>query len=331
MLRRVLISFVVGLLLVAGTAAAGLFWLQFRFTAPGPATAAQTLVLPRGAGVLAIARELQAHGVISDARAFAIAVRLRRQQRDLQAGEYSFAAHASMRQVLEQLRAGRTVVRRLTVPEGLTVAEVTAVLLAAPGLTGELDAVLPEGGLLPETYHYSYGDSRTELVARMRQAMADTLAELWQQRQADLPLASQAEAVILASIVEKETALARERPHIAGVFVNRLRRGMRLQSDPTVVYALTAGQGALQRPLTRADLTVDSPYNTYRNAGLPPGPIVNPGRAALAAVLQPLDTEDLYFVADGSGGHAFARSYKEHQRNVRRWRQVQRSRPKAAD
>ena len=180
----------------------------------------------------------------------------------------------------------------------------------------------PEGSLLPETYHFERNEDRNALIARMTAAMDATLAELWAGRADDLPLDTPEEALVLASIVEKETGIASERPHIAGVFVNRLDRGMPLQSDPTVIYALTLGEGPLDRLLTRADLKTDSPYNTYVVPGLPPGPIANPGRDAIAAVLQPLETKDLYFVADGTGGHAFAETLAQHNRNVAAWRAI---------
>ena len=190
------------------------------------------------------------------------------------------------------------------------------------GLTGTIDARPLEGALLPETYHYSWGDGRPELIARMRRNMAQVLAELWPGRQSDLPLKTPGEALILASIVEKETAIATERRRVAAVFVNRLRRGMRLQSDPTVVYGVTGGTGRLARALNRQDLAKPTLYNTYRIDGLPPTPIANPGRASIEAVLNPLTTAELYFVADGSGGHAFAKTLAEHNKNVRRWRRL---------
>jgi UPF0755 protein len=214
------------------------------------------------------------------------------------------------------------VARRLTIAEGLTVAEVYELLEEAHGLTGELPPPPPEGSLLPETYFYAFGDPRAELVRRMQRAMDDVLAELWPRRAEDLPLDGRAEALTLASIVDKETASAAERAKVAAVFVNRLRRGMRLQADPTVIYGLTAGEGPLGRSLTRRDWADDSDYNTYRIDGLPPGPIANPGRAAIEAVLNPAAVDYLYFVADGSGGHAFARTLDEHNRNVALWRKI---------
>jgi UPF0755 protein len=221
------------------------------------------------------------------------------------------------------LSAGRTVVRKLTVPEGLTTAEIVGLVATADGLDGEVPEKLPsEGELLPDTYHFSFGDGRAQMLQRMANEMRRTMAELWPARAEGLPFQTPYEALVLASIVEKETAIGSERARVAAVFVNRLRRGMKLDADPTVIYAVTHGQRPLGRELTRADLQIDDPYNTYRNVGLPPGPIANPGRAAMEAALNPANTDDIYFVADGSGGHVFARTYDEHLRNVAKWRRV---------
>jgi len=295
-----------------------------RFQKPGPYGEAVTLIIPRGEGVGAIARRLEVAGVLESGPFFHVVVRLSGNDRGLRAGEYAFPPFASPAEVMEILRDGTTVLRKFTVAEGLATAHVLALLDGVEGLEGEIadGPVPPEGALLPETYAYSWGETKQSLIVRMRRAMTKTLGRLWDGRAEGLPLASPHDALVLASLIEKETALAEERPRVAAVFLNRLKRGMRLQSDPTVVYALSRGRGSLGRPLTRADLKIDDPYNTYRMRGIPPGPIANPGRAAIAAVLRPLVTDELYFVADGSGGHLFARSLKEHQRNVRRFRRL---------
>ena len=312
-------------LLVGAVAATGLvIWVRDSFHSPGPLESEATLVLDQGLGLAAIADRLAERGVIRDSLIFKIGVRLAGTHQGLRAGEYSFPPGISAHGVMSRLVAGRTVARRLTVPEGLTSVVVVRLVARAQGLDGPAPAPPEEGSLLPETYHYEHGDSRAGVVLRMTDALAETIAELWPRRAEALPYASPREAVILASIVEKETALPEERRRVAAVFVNRLRRGMRLQSDPTVAYGLTSGQAPLDRPLTRADLQTPSPYNTYLIDGLPPGPIANPGRESIEAVLDPIQSEELYFVADGTGGHAFARTLAEHNRNVARWRKHQR-------
>ena len=320
MLRPAISALLIGIAVAILVAGGALLWGYGQFKQAGPADQETTLVFERGSSVAQIAEQLAVAGVISNPDVFIIAARLQPDQRGLKAGEYRFAARASIVEVLVLLQAGETVVRRLTVPEGLTTHEVLALVLEAEGLSGAVGPPPPEGSLLPETYHYSFGDSRSVVLERMRQAMQRALVEVWAKRAADLPLAGPGEAVVLASLVEKETGVAAERARIASVFVNRLRRDMRLQSDPTVAYALTEGRKKLARALTRADLATPSPFNTYQVKGLPPTPIANPGRAALEAAVRPLATDDLYFVADGDGGHAFARTFKEHQDNVRQWR-----------
>ncbi len=320
------LSRLVALVVVAVTLGGGAtLYLFDRYNRDGPSVADTVLVVPRGTATAGIGVLLEDAGIVDDADFFSIGVRVFGRSLPLRAGEFAFPAGVSAQAAAEILQTGETVVRRLTIPEGLTVAEVLDLVDGAAGLAGDVDPAVEEGSLLPETYHYSLGDTRADLVVRMGEAMDTTVAELWEQRADDLPIDSRHEALVLASIVEKETGVAGERARVAGVFVNRLRRGMRLQSDPTVVYGLTDGNGPLGRPLTRNDLKVEHAYNTYVIDRLPPGPIANPGRASIEAVLNPAPTDELYFVADGTGGHAFAKTLDEHNRNVARWRRVQRN------
>jgi UPF0755 protein len=313
------------LLLLAGAAAAAVAAVvAWRIaTAPGPLAEERAVVIPRG-GIRDIAEVLEREGVIRDSDAFALAALLSRGQGPLRAGEYAFPAGASLLDTLSVLRFARPVQRRFTITEGMLAVQIRAALEAEAALTGPVPA-FAEGALLPETYLFSFGDTRESLVRRAAAAMEQALAQEWERRAPNLPLATPREALTLASIVERETGVPEERARVAGVFVNRLRRGMMLQSDPTTAYA-AAGGGVLDRPLTRADLQRDHPFNTYRVAGLPPGPIASPGRAAIRAALNPEPHDFLYFVADGSGGHVFARTLEEHNRNVARWRQIERER-----
>jgi UPF0755 protein len=314
-----LFSALIALALIVGGAFG---WGYTAFVRPGPLVTPVTVVIPAGSGVEAIATQLAHLGVLADPLVFRLGVRMRRAGKTLRAGEYAFPARISPREAIALLQSGKTVVRRLTVAEGLTTRQVLDRLAVTDGLVGSLDGVLAEGTLLPETYHFSHGDKRSAIVERMKAAMGRALSTLWQTRAPGLPLKKPMDALILASIVEKETGRPEERARVASVFINRLRKGMRLQSDPTVVYGLTGGRGALGRRLLRQDLKSPSPFNTYTNDGLPPSPICNPGQAALAAVLRPAETKDLYFVADGTGGHVFARSLNEHNNNVARWRKI---------
>ncbi len=316
------------LFVLSSIAAAGIVaFLYARFVAPSPLAGDIVVIVPRGSGIDVIAHLLQGAGVIENDVIFRLGARTFGRERPLQAGEYEFPKAVSVRGAMEILQSGKTVVRRMTIPEGLTTVEILDRVTKTEGLIGEIVLTPKDGDLLPETYHFSYGDSRNDMVRRMQTAMRDTLDELWKRRPAESPYDTVRKLVTMASIVEKETGRPDERARVAGVFVNRLKIGMRLQSDPTVVYALTDGKTSFERALTRADLETVSPYNTYANAGLPPGPIANPGRASLEAALKPAESSDLYFVADGSGGHAFARTLAEHNQNVARWRAFLKKRP----
>ena len=310
--------------LTAGIAAASFYGaISVTFGVPGLHTSAITLVVPKGAGLNRVSHMLADRGAIRQARLFAVGARVRGAADRLRAGEFRIPARASMEEVLARLVSGDVVQHRLMVPEGLSVREVISLLAEDPVLDGQIAELPEEGSLRPETYYFVRGETRTQILRRMWQAQDLLLEELWAARDPASPVQSIEEALILASIVEKETALEGERARIAAVFLNRLKKGMRLQSDPTVIYGLTGG-GNMDRPLRQSDLEGETPYNTYRIRGLPPTPITNPGRASLEAVLHPLPTEDLYFVADGTGGHVFATTLEEHNRNVQLWRQTER-------
>ncbi|OYQ32693.1 aminodeoxychorismate lyase [Niveispirillum lacus] len=304
-------------------AAAGAGWLGWqRYTGPGPLGADKAVVIPRGTGVQGIAQRLVDAGVVPHALDLIIASRLRGDGGKLRAGEYLFPAGISVKGALDLIISGKVIVHRVTVPEGLTSWQIVERLRAEETLSGEVTSIPADGSLLPETYQYLRDDPRTDILSRMSADMEKVLDRLWAERDPNLPLKSKQEAVILASIVERETGVAAERPRVAGVFVNRLRIGMRLQSDPTIIYALSDRRGQIDRDLTRADWKLESPYNTYIIPGLPPGPIANPGLLSLQAVLKPEAHNYLYFVADGTGGHAFAQTLAEHNRNVVKWRRV---------
>lgn len=298
------------------------FWVYTTLKAHGSPKDHIRLVISSGTTLSQTAHQLYSHGIIPSPTLFILVARIKGMI--MKAGEFDFEGQMTTKEVLLKIANNKTVVRRLSIPEGLSKIEVAHLLESAPGLKGALTTGILEGTLLPDTYYYSYGDQPDDLVERMTAAMNKLLNELWPNRTPGLPIKSRREAVILASIVEKETAIASERPRIAAVFLNRLINGMRLQSDPTVSYAISGGNKQKRPLITRADLQFDHPYNTYLHAGLPPGPISNPGRAAIEAVLQPLKTNELYFVADGTGGHVFARTFSEHSKNVTRWRELQR-------
>ncbi len=312
-----------GLVLMIG---AGWYGLRWEFYEPGERPQAVTVVIKRGQGQLAIASDLAQAELILSVQRFVFEARLFGEKRPWRAGEYQFDPGLSAADMLRQLQDGRTVVRHLTIPEGLTVAQTMTLIAAAPALDGAVADPPAEGSLLPETYNYSYGDSRADLIRRMQKAMTAALDEAWDKRAANLPLNSPHDLLVLASIVEKETAIEAERPRVAAVYLNRLRQGMRLQADPTVAYGVTGDGTMLGRALTKADLQHPTPYNTYTQLGLPPGPIDDPGKASLLATASPAETDELYFVANGQGGHIFARTLAEHNKNVETWRQMQKDR-----
>jgi UPF0755 protein len=282
------------------------------------------VMIEPGTSVRQIGENLEAEGAISNEYIFIFAVKL--MGASLQAGEYEIKPKATMKDVIDLFKSGKVYQRKITFAEGLTSFEIVSLLKDIPYLKGEIIDIPAEGVLLPDTYHYTYGTDRNDILKRMQKAHDDLLADLWARRVPNLPLKTPAEAATLASIVEKETAVADERPRVAGVFINRLRKGMMLQTDPTVIYAITKGQGKLDRPLLFKDLEVNSPYNTYKVTGLPPTPIANAGKASLMAVLINPEVHDyLFFVADGTGGHAFAQTYDQHNENVKKWREIQRS------
>ena len=280
-----------------------------------------TVILRKGAGVAEVGADLQQAGVIRSAPLFLAAAQVSGAAHRLKAGEYAFPSRASLQQVIRRIRLGLVVHHRVTIPEGLSARQVADVLAHTEVLTGPV-APPAEGSILPETYEVVRGETRAAVLARMAEARDRLLAMLWAHRRPGLPYADAQQAVTLASIVEKETALDDERPRVAAVYLNRLRQGMKLEADPTVVYAVTGGE-PLGHGLRESELQTPSPYNTYLNPGLPPGPIDNPGRASLAAAMDPPDSADLYFVADGTGGHVFAATVAQHDKNVARWREIE--------
>lgn len=321
----------ISVLIVIGLGA-GLYFGRLSFNANGPLKQTTSVLISPGASLDSIAGRLERQSVISQKLVFWAGVRLHKAEGRLKAGEYLFEPGVSMRDVMNALVSGKSILHAVTIPEGLTSTQVVSRLLADEVLTGTIDAVPPEGMLLPETYKFTRGMTRQQIIEEMQRARTRALQEIWERRVPDLPIRTPEELVTLASIVEKETGKADERSRVASVFINRLRQNMRLQSDPTIIYGLFGGDGKpADRPIFRSDIEKVTPYNTYRIDGLPPGPIANPGRAALESVANPSRTNDLFFVADGTGGHVFAESLDEHNRNVARWRQIEKARQAAAD
>ncbi|PPR10635.1 MAG: hypothetical protein CFH41_01624 [Alphaproteobacteria bacterium MarineAlpha11_Bin1] len=309
-----------------GAAGAGILWVWGSYHADGPATQPIKLIISKGAGVQEIAAQLLSYGVIDNEHLFVLGARFTETARRMRAGEFVFQPKMSIDEIINHLVNGELVKRRITIPEGLLTREVVSLVAETEGLVGDVPVDRPEGIYLPETYFFSYGDKRSSVLSRMEKAMNLALGKAWAARGKKITITSPREALILASLIERETGINGERARVSSVFHNRLRLGMRLQSDPTVAYAVTGGKRPLGRPLTQSDLQISSHYNTYRHAGMPPGPIANPGLAAIMAAVRPRDSTDLYFVADGTGGHAFARTLHDHNQNVARWRDIQRRR-----
>lgn len=318
LLRTGLLSILFAVILAGGA----VWWEDWNFNAPGPSETETVVTVRSGSGARVIATVLADAGVVDRPLLFRFGVMRRGRTTALKAGEYAFPARVSMAQVMNMLVQHKVLMHRITIAEGLTSDMALALLSANPVLEGPADSA-PEGTLLPETYVFERGTTRAEILEHMRESQRKLIEDLWPKRKEGLPIQSAEDAIKLASIVEKETGLPEERPRIAAVFVNRLKMGMKLESDPTIIYGLTKGE-PLGHPLRQSELDTPNPYSTYQIAGLPPTPICNPGRDSIAAVLNPPDSQDLFFVANGSGGHAFARTNAEHERNVAQWRRIER-------
>ena len=317
------LAIVVALIVLVGAA---FVFERASFTAPGPAApggqATTVVLIAPGERLISISKKLEAAGAVRNGMLFALGVRLRGEAGELKAGEYAIPSRASMDDVAAILISGKPIEHKVTVAEGLTSRMIYDIVNQDPVLVGDAGPVPPEGTLLPETYLYTRGATRRDMIVRMRDAQEKLLERLWPMRAQNLPFRTPEEALTLASIVEKETALPEERRHIASVFINRLRLGMKLQSDPTIIYGISKGY-PLGRGIRQSEIGAYTPYNTYVIGGLPPTPICNPGKDSISAVLDPENTNDLYFVADGTGGHVFTSSLVEHLKNVDKWRQIQ--------
>ena len=311
-------------LIVVSVAVGGALYVgKQRFEAPGPLNDDKVVNIPRGLGIRDIADLLAREGVIDQPWVFMGGVIALKARGDLKSGEYQFSKAASLADVVNTIIENKVVQHALTIPEGLTSEQIVAKLLENDALSGQIKEIPHEGTLLPETYKFTRGMARAQIIQRMQQAHLHLVQEIWEHRMADLPVKTPEQLVTLASIVEKETGKPDERSRVASVFVNRLKSKMRLQSDPTIIYGLTGGKGSLGRPILKSEIEQPTPYNTYVIDGLPPGPIANPGRASLDAAANPARTKDLYFVADGSGGHVFSETYDAHQKNVARLRVIE--------
>ena len=312
-------------LLIAVGVGAGVYWGKLRFEEPGPLAENKVVNIPRGLGTRDIAALLVREGVLREPWIFvAGAAAMKLQGQDLKFGEYQFAKGASPRAVAETLVDGKVVQHQFTVAEGLTSEQIVARLLENELLTGTIREVPREGTLLPESYRFTRGTPREDVLKRMQASQQKVLQDVWERRVPDLPVKTPEQLLILASIIEKETGKPDERTRVAAVFVNRLKSKMKLQSDPTIIYGLVGGKGSLGRPILKSEITRPTPYNTYVIDGLPPGPIANPGRSSIEAAANPARTRELFFVADGTGGHAFSETYEQHQKHVAKLRAIER-------
>ena len=320
-------------LIVLGLVAVGalFYYAIVQFNKPGQITEDTVFAVSEGSGLNSVAGELEAQGIIDNRYIFRFGAIAHELNKGLKRGEYLLPANASMKEVLDTLVNGRPVQYDVTIPEGFTSWQVVERLLAHEDLTGEIAERPAEGSLLPNTYSFERGTDRQVIIDEMKKAQADALEQIWAGRDQNIPIETKEELVILASIVEEEAGGVDDRPLVAGVFINRLNKGMRLQSDPTIIYGITKGEGTLGRGLKRSEIDAKTEYNTYQIDGLPPGPISNPGLEALKAVANPEATDALFFVADGQGGHAFAATYDEHQKNVAAWRKIEQERAKIAE
>ena len=326
-----LLSLIVLVLVIGGAAAgAGWVWFQNEMNRDGPLAEDTTFTVEQGEGLASVAGRLEKDGIVRDRKLIRLKARLDGTEMAIKTGEYRIERGASIADVLHTLIEGKGVLYKITLPEGRTTAQLLKLIAADPVLTGDMPTEeIPEGSLLPDTYLFNRGMSRAQLIRKMQEAQTDLLDELWPKRDPDIPVKTPYEAVILASIVEKETGLADEQPEIAALFTTRLKRGMRLESDPTIIYGISKGEPLYnargqRRTLRRSEIDRKTDWNTYQIDGLPKTPICNPGRGAIAAVLNPPDTDYIFFVADGKGGHLFARTLQEHNRNVATYRAYER-------
>jgi UPF0755 protein len=315
---------IISIFLIVAVAAGYMLYVgKQRFAAPGPLQEDRVVNVPRGAGIRDISEVLSRERVIDQPWIFVVGALLLKSHEGLKAGEYEFKAHTSLSEVVATMSEGKVVMHQISIPEGLTSEQIVQRLMDDDVLSGNINEIPAEGSMLPDTYNFTRAMSRSQLIQHMQHAQQRLVTDIWERRSPDLPLKTPEQLVILASLIEKETGKPDERTRIASVFVNRLKQRMRLQSDPTIIYGLVGGKGTLGRPIMKSEIDQPTPYNTYQIDGLPPGPIANPGRAALEAAANPARTRELYFVADGTGGHAFAESYEQHQKNVLRLRQLQ--------